>query len=77
MLTVTLGSLADLTSADGFSVCDTLRWSYDIFKLSFSFAVHTYKWVDSIYDTLFKSEHPYLKWRAARDARAEKVGGDR
>lgn len=31
----------------------------------------------SIYDTLFKSEHPYLKWRAARDARAEKVGGDR
>ena len=31
----------------------------------------------SIYDTLFKSELPYLKWRAARDARAEKVGGDR
>jgi hypothetical protein len=56
VLTVTLGSLADLTSADGFSVCDTLRWSYDIFKLSFSFAVHTYKWVDSIYDTLFNND---------------------
>ena len=56
MLTVTLGNLADLTSADGFSVCDTLRWSYDIFKLSFSFAVYTYEWVDSIYDTLFNND---------------------
>ena len=55
VLTVTLGSLADLTSADGFSVCDTFRWSYDIFKLSFSFTVYTYEWVDSIYDTLFNN----------------------
>jgi len=30
VLTVTLGDLADLTSAEGFSVCDTLGWSYDI-----------------------------------------------
>ena len=25
---VTLGSLADMTSAEGFSVCDILSWSY-------------------------------------------------
>jgi hypothetical protein len=56
VLTVTLGSLADLTSADGFSVCDTFRWSYDIFKLSFSFTVYSYEWVDSIYDTLFNND---------------------
>ena len=28
VLTVTLGSLADLTSSEGFSVCDMLSWSY-------------------------------------------------
>ena len=28
VLTVTLGELADLTSAEGFSVCDMLSWSY-------------------------------------------------
>ena len=56
VLTVTLGSLADLTSADGFSVCTALRWSYGIFKLSFSFGVKTYGWVDSIYDTLFNND---------------------
>ena len=28
VLTVTLGGLADLTSAEGFSVCDMLSWSY-------------------------------------------------
>jgi hypothetical protein len=56
VLTVTLESLADKTSADGFSVCDTLRWSYDILKLSISFAVDTYGWVDSVYDTLFNND---------------------
>ena len=56
VLTVTLESLADKTSADGFSVFDTLRWSYDILKLSISFAVDTYGWVDSVYDTLFNND---------------------
>ena len=28
VLTVTLGGLADLTSAEGFSFCDMLSWSY-------------------------------------------------
>ena len=45
LLTVTLGGLADLSSSEGFSVCDTL-----------GFSVSTYGWTDSIYDTLFNSD---------------------
>ena len=57
VLTVTLGSLADLTSADGFSVCDTLGWYYDILKLSIGFTIDNYEWADSIYDTIFNSDN--------------------
>ena len=53
---VTLGSLADLTSAEGFSVCDILSWSYEILKLDLGFDVGTYGWFDSLYDTFFNSD---------------------
>ena len=56
MLTVTLGELADLTSAEGFSVCDTLGWSYDILLLELGFSVTTYGYFSSLYDTLFNSD---------------------
>jgi len=56
LLTVTLGGLADLSSSEGFSVCDTLGWSYDIMMVTLGFSVGTYGWTDSIYDTLFNSD---------------------
>jgi hypothetical protein len=56
LLTVTLGGLADLSSSEGFSVCDTLGWSYDIMMVTLGFSVSTYGWTDSIYDTLFNSD---------------------
>ena len=56
LLTVTLGGLADLSSSEGFSVCDTLGWSYDIMMVTLGFSVSTYGWTDSIYDTLFNTD---------------------
>ena len=56
LLTVTLGGLADLSSSEGFSVCDTLGWSYDMMMVTLGFSLYTYGWFDSIYDTLFHSD---------------------
>jgi hypothetical protein len=56
VLTVTLGELADLTSAEGFSVCDTLGWSYQILKLDLGFSVTTYGYFSSLYDIFFNSD---------------------